>query len=305
MDETETKIEKLARLSGKVASKALGALERRGYDIRGTLSAPIGRVPRRDPPKPKPDNSTAAATETPVDPTIEEATAPGRQRAAQPTIGGSVYLKPQEIAWEPTQFAGISIKVLYEDKAKGEMTCLLRWEPGATLPMHQHPEIEQTYVVEGSFYDHDGICRAGEFVWRRVGSFHETHSDEGAIILAIYRKPNVFQHTVVGRLGGCRLFLVRRQPRIHAAVDRRPGLARGRKRRRDRRGIGNSWGLNITVPDGNAPLIVITGYAGAPRSIPTRPGAPGPRRRRLVQRKSCSVCAPAGMTGPPGQTIRR
>ena len=50
---------------------------------------------------------------------------------------------------------------------------------GATLPMQKHPQIEQTYVIEGSFYDHDGICRAREFVWRRVGSFHETHSDEG------------------------------------------------------------------------------------------------------------------------------
>jgi anti-sigma factor ChrR (cupin superfamily) len=57
--------------------------------------------------------------------------------------------------------------------------------------MHKHPKIEQTYVVEGSFYDRDGICRAGEFVWRRVGSFHKTHSDEGAVILAVYRKPNV------------------------------------------------------------------------------------------------------------------
>ncbi|MBV8612702.1 MAG: cupin domain-containing protein, partial [Acetobacteraceae bacterium] len=94
------------------------------------------------------------------------------RRAFQPTIGGSVYVKPQEMAWEPTQFDGISIKVLYEDKAKGEMTCFLKWEPGAVLPMHKHPEIEQTYVIEGSFYDHDGICRAGEFVWRRVGSFH-------------------------------------------------------------------------------------------------------------------------------------
>ncbi|SVB20064.1 uncharacterized protein METZ01_LOCUS172918, partial [marine metagenome] len=41
-----------------------------------------------------------------------------------------------------------------------------------------------------------GICRAGEFVWRQPGSFHETHSDEGAVLLAIYRKPNVFQNTV-------------------------------------------------------------------------------------------------------------
>lgn len=53
----ETKLEKLARMSGKAASKALGALERRGYDIRGKLSAPINRVPRRGPPKPKSDES--------------------------------------------------------------------------------------------------------------------------------------------------------------------------------------------------------------------------------------------------------
>jgi anti-sigma factor ChrR (cupin superfamily) len=131
----------------------------------------------------------------PMDHAVQEATAGTRQGTTQPTIDGSVYVKPQELAWEPTQFDGISIKVLYEDKVKGEMTCLLKWESGATLPMHKHPEIEQTYVIEGSFYDHDGICRAGEFVWRRVGSFHETHSDEGAVILAVYRKPNVFQHS--------------------------------------------------------------------------------------------------------------
>ena len=120
---------------------------------------------------------------------------PARRRPkVEPTIGGSTYVKPEAIAWEATQFPGIAIKVLYEDKPKGEMTCMLKWEPGATIPMHQHPEIEQSYVISGSFYDHDGICRAGEFVWRRVGSFHETHSDEGCVILAVYRKPNVFQH---------------------------------------------------------------------------------------------------------------
>jgi len=36
----ETKIEKLARLSGRVAWKVVGALERRGYDIRGI--PPVG-----------------------------------------------------------------------------------------------------------------------------------------------------------------------------------------------------------------------------------------------------------------------
>ncbi len=116
-----------------------------------------------------------------------------RQRAVQPTIGGSVYVKPQEIEWEPTQFEGISIQVFYgQDGGRDDLP--VEMGAGATLPMHKHPKIEQTFVIEGSFYDH-GICRAGEFVWRRVGSFHETHSDEGAVILAVYRKSNVFQHT--------------------------------------------------------------------------------------------------------------
>jgi len=51
----KTKFEKLARLSGRVATKALVALERRGYNVRGMMSVPISRVPRREPAKPKAD----------------------------------------------------------------------------------------------------------------------------------------------------------------------------------------------------------------------------------------------------------
>ena len=56
----ETKLEKLARLSGNATSKALDALGKRGFDIRGKLSAPIGRVPRRAP-QPKQKSSEATA----------------------------------------------------------------------------------------------------------------------------------------------------------------------------------------------------------------------------------------------------
>ena len=113
----------------------------------------------------------------------------------EPTKGGSVYVDPSKLDWAPSQFPKISMKVLYRNDAEGEMTVLLKWEPGATLPFHKHPEIEQSYVLEGSFYDHDGICRAGQYVWRHPGSLHETKSDEGCLLLAVYRKPNVFFNT--------------------------------------------------------------------------------------------------------------
>ncbi|HEY9459728.1 MAG TPA: cupin domain-containing protein [Paralcaligenes sp.] len=117
------------------------------------------------------------------------------QGKLEPTKDGSIYVKPQDIGWSPSQFEGIDIKVLYENKAAGELTCLLRWAPGTTLPFHKHPEIEQSWVLEGSFSDHDGICRAGEYVYRIPGSMHETHSAEGCTILAIYRKPNIFRNS--------------------------------------------------------------------------------------------------------------
>ncbi len=110
----------------------------------------------------------------------------------EPTPNGSVYVDPKQMEWVPSQFENIAMKVLHRDDEEGSMTVLLKWEPGATLPFHKHPEIEQSYVIEGSFYDHDGICRAGEFVYRHPGSMHETKSDEGCILLAIYRKPNIF-----------------------------------------------------------------------------------------------------------------
>jgi hypothetical protein len=52
--EEENRFEKIARLSGKTTSKGLDALARHGFDLRGKLSTPISRVPRRAPPSEKP-----------------------------------------------------------------------------------------------------------------------------------------------------------------------------------------------------------------------------------------------------------
>jgi quercetin dioxygenase-like cupin family protein len=123
----------------------------------------------------------------------------------QPTIGGSVYVKPQDMEWISTQLDKVSIKVLYENKELGESTVLLKLEPGAVIPFHKHPELEQALVLEGSMYDHDGICRKGEYVWRKPNSFHDNRTDEGVVIFAVYRKQNVFvnnsglPHQVIAR----------------------------------------------------------------------------------------------------------
>ena len=124
-----------------------------------------------------------------------------RKPRTEATIGGSTYVRPQDLEWSKTQFDKAWIKTLYEDKAKGESTVLIKLEPGAHLPFHKHPELEQAYVLEGSMYDHDGVCSAGEYVWRKAGSFHENRSDTGAVILAVYRKQNIFLNGTGYRTG--------------------------------------------------------------------------------------------------------
>jgi anti-sigma factor ChrR (cupin superfamily) len=115
-----------------------------------------------------------------------------RPRGLSPTIGGSTYVKPSDMNWKPTRFDKVSIKVLYEDRERGEMTCLLKLEPGAHIPFHKHPEIEQSLVLEGSVEDHDGVAVAGDYVWRKSGSLHDNRSPGGAILFAVYRKPNIY-----------------------------------------------------------------------------------------------------------------
>lgn len=115
-----------------------------------------------------------------------------RPSALVATIGGSTYVKPSEMAWKPTRFDKVSIKVLYENPERGEMTCLLKLAPGAHIPFHKHPELEQSLVLEGSIEDHDGVAVAGDYIWRKAGSLHDNHSPGGAVIFAVYRKPNIY-----------------------------------------------------------------------------------------------------------------
>jgi anti-sigma factor ChrR (cupin superfamily) len=103
----------------------------------------------------------------------------------------SVYLDVPSMAWEPTKFPGIQIKVLYTDDS-GITTALFKLAPGAIVPMHEHTALEQTYVLEGSIEDHEGIAGPGQFVWRPAGNMHEAVSKTGAVILGMFLKPNRF-----------------------------------------------------------------------------------------------------------------
>ncbi len=110
------------------------------------------------------------------------------------TLGAlaSRYVEVEDLPWKATPCPGIDMKVLLEDPESGLLTALFRWQPGAELALHEHVEVEQTFVLEGSLVDDEGEVRAGNYVWRPKGNRHLARSPKGALVLSFFLKPNKF-----------------------------------------------------------------------------------------------------------------
>ena len=123
-----------------------------------------------------------------------DAVTPKTERTAEQH---SHVVRPASMEWQKTRFAGCEVKPLLFDRATGLVTALMRFEPGAVLPDHEHVRIEQTYVLEGKLVDKEGAAKGlevkpGEFVWREPGSRHVACTPEGGLMLAMFQIPNKF-----------------------------------------------------------------------------------------------------------------
>ncbi len=104
----------------------------------------------------------------------------------------SRYVDVEALSWKPTPTMGIDMKILLDIPETGLLTALFRWQPGTQLPLHEHVEIEQTYVLSGSIVDDEGEVREGNYVWRPKGNRHIARSPNGALVLSFFLKPNRF-----------------------------------------------------------------------------------------------------------------
>lgn len=109
----------------------------------------------------------------------------------------SHLVRAADLPWQQTRFPGCEAKTLLFDRETGLVTALMRMQPGAVLPDHEHVQIEQTYVLEGKLVDKEGPDTGlevgpGEYVWRPAGSRHVAWCPEGGLMLAIFQIPNKF-----------------------------------------------------------------------------------------------------------------
>src|SRR5882762_9904563 len=100
----------------------------------------------------------------------------------------SRFIETESIPWIETS-PGSRMKVIYHDPATDMLTILSKLEPGAGIPPHEHEDLEQTFVLEGSLVDQEGECTAGNFVIRAKGSRHAPTAPKGCTMLVFFLKP--------------------------------------------------------------------------------------------------------------------
>ncbi|MBY0508059.1 MAG: cupin domain-containing protein [Bryobacteraceae bacterium] len=88
--------------------------------------------------------------------------------------------------WRATGLPGIDFKPLYHDRKTGMFTQLVRMEPGARYPRHQHFDDEQCLVLKGDVRWGEAQYLEGDFVTTRAGIVHPTlETRQGNLLLII------------------------------------------------------------------------------------------------------------------------
>lgn len=92
--------------------------------------------------------------------------------------------------WQDCAEEGFWIKPLLEDDMEDDNAALRTWlmkvDAGAFSAIHGHDEIEQVFVIEGSFYDQNKTYGPGDYVIRAPGTMHSAGSEDGAAVLLFY-----------------------------------------------------------------------------------------------------------------------
>ncbi len=105
---------------------------------------------------------------------------------------GDLADHPERLPWQPFR-PGIEIYPLYPAAPNGVAAALLRYQPGAEVPSHNHPGFEHILVISGSQSDENGAYPAGTLVVNPPHSRHRVTSDEGCIVFVVWAKPVQFE----------------------------------------------------------------------------------------------------------------
>ena len=96
----------------------------------------------------------------------------------------------RSMAWTPSPSRTVWRKRVHlvGPPESGQVTSVVRYEPGATFPAHDHPGGEEILVLEGVFSDEHGDWPAGTYLLNPEGFRHSPFSREGCMLLVKLRQ---------------------------------------------------------------------------------------------------------------------
>jgi len=101
----------------------------------------------------------------------------------------NLLVRSNQIVWEPLNEPGVSgifVKSLrYDDENKRSVSFLLKFEPGARYPLHNHPGGEEAFVLEGSIKFAGDTLNAGDYLYTAINKSHGVSSEEGCVVLFV------------------------------------------------------------------------------------------------------------------------
>jgi quercetin dioxygenase-like cupin family protein len=98
-------------------------------------------------------------------------------------------VKTAKTAWKPLiekgiHYNGVFVKSLRYDAAmERSPSILLKFEPGASYPYHNHPAGEEFFVLKGSCMVNEAYLEAGDYLYTHAGQKHGVKSEQGCELL--------------------------------------------------------------------------------------------------------------------------
>ncbi|HEU4368758.1 MAG TPA: cupin domain-containing protein [Methylomirabilota bacterium] len=91
--------------------------------------------------------------------------------------------------WRPGRVPGVTYKLLRRNPETGESTTLVRLEPGARFPAHNHPAGEEVFVLEGDVLIGPDRLKAGDYLYTPPDGKHAASSQGGCVFLVTLPRP--------------------------------------------------------------------------------------------------------------------
>ncbi len=112
----------------------------------------------------------------------------------QPAINGDLAVRvavdTATMEWTPSPSRTVWRKRLHRvgPAETGQVTSVVRYEPGSTFHAHDHPEGEEILVLDGVFSDERGDWPAGTYLLNPEGFRHAPFSRDGCVLFVKLRQ---------------------------------------------------------------------------------------------------------------------